>query len=101
MKKITALILALVMLMSFAACGNTQAPAETKAPVAAENPAEENTDPVTIYFCNYAVLETAHTDYWNQLIADFEAKYPYINVEVISAAYNDCLLYTSDAADEL
>lgn len=96
MKKLVALILALVMLMSFAACGKTQSADETKAATpAADSAAEENTDPVTIYFCNYAVLETAHTDYWNQLIADFEAKYPYIHVEVISAAYNDVMTYVT------
>lgn len=103
MKKLLALVLALVMVLSLAACGGkADAPAPTEAPKADapaatpnDAPAAKDPDPVTIYYCNYAVLETAHTDYWNQLIADFEAKYPYINVEVVSAAYNDVLTYAT------
>lgn len=102
MKKLLALTLALIMALSLAACGGASAPKATEAPkvdapteAAAEAPAEESHDPVTIYYCNYAVLETAHTDYWNQLIADFEKEYPYITVEVVSAAYNDVLTYAT------
>ena len=107
MKKLLALVLALVMVLSLAACGaktdapaaapeapKAETPAETPA-APAETPVEEEPDPVTIYYCNYAVLETAHTAYWEQLIADFEAEYPYINVEVLSAAYNDVLTYAT------
>jgi len=105
MKKLLALVLALVMVLSLAACGGASAPAPTEAPkaeapaapaapAAPEAPAEP--DPVTIYYMNYAVLETAHTDYWNQLIADFEAEYPYIHVEVLTAAYNDVLTYVTN-----
>ena len=39
MKKLIALLLALVMVVGLIACGNTKAPAETKAP-AAETPEE-------------------------------------------------------------
>ncbi len=52
-------------------------------------------DVTTIYFCNYAVLETAHTEFWNQLIADFESAHPEYHVEVVSAAYNDVLTYAT------
>ena len=108
MKKLLAMVLALAMVLSLAACGaKTDAPAaapeapkaETPAAPAetpAETPVEEEPDPVTIYYCNYAVLETAHTDYWNQLVADFEKEYPYINVEMVSAAYNDVLTYATN-----
>lgn len=102
LKKLLALTLALVMVLSLVACGQSETASNTpatEAPAveapAVEAPATENTDPVTIYYCNYAVLETAHTDYWNQLIADFEAEYPYINVEVVSAAYNDVMTYVT------
>ena len=41
MKKIIALLLACVMVLGlFAACGNTEAPAETKAPEVQEQPGE-------------------------------------------------------------
>ena len=56
MKKIIALLLALVMVMSLAACGGSSAPAATEAPKAdapaAEAPAAE---PVTI---KVAAIET-------------------------------------------
>lgn len=101
MKKLLSLILALVMVLSLAACGGSPAPAATEAPKAdapaaeapAETPAEKDPDPdpVTIYYFNYCVLETAHTDYWNRLMADFHEAYPYITVEVLSAPYNDVL----------
>lgn len=104
MKKLLALALALIMVLSLAACGaSNDAPAATDAPqvdtpadAPADAPVEETPEPVTIYYCNYAVLETAHTDYWNQLIADFEEEYPYITVEVLSAAYNDVLTYATN-----
>lgn len=72
-----AILLALTMLVSLCACQQT----------------DVDDEDVTIYFCNYAVLETAHTDFWNKMIADFEAANPHIKVEVVSAAYNDVLTY--------
>lgn len=104
MKKLLALVLALVMVLSLAACGGkADAPAATEAPktetpaeTPAETPVEETPEPVTIYYLNYAVLETAHTDYWNQLIADFEKENPHIKVEVLTAAYNDVLTYVTN-----
>ncbi len=72
-----AVLLALTMLVSLAAC---------------QQPDTQDED-VTIYFCNYAVLETAHTEFWNKMIADFQTAHPHIKVEVVSAAYNDVLTY--------
>lgn len=99
LKKLLALALALVMVLSMTACGQSETAAPTSAPTQSAGNADkepsaeatESTEPVTIYFFNYAVLETAHTDYWNQLIADFETANPNIHVEVLSAAYNDVL----------
>lgn len=72
-----AVLLALTMLVSLAACKQFDVDEED----------------VTIVFCNYAVLETAHTEFWNKMIADFQTANPHIKVEVVSAAYNDVLTY--------
>lgn len=49
MKKILALVLTLVIALSFAACGSSAAPAATQAPAQeAEAPAESATEPVTV-----------------------------------------------------
>lgn len=99
-KKMLALLLAMTMAFSLVACGNTNDnpgnnttnPDANNSTSGSEN---EAGDPTTIYFCNYAVLETAHTDYWNQLIADFEDAHPEYHVEVVSAAYNDVMTYAT------
>ena len=75
MKKIIALLLALAMVMSLAACGaKTEAPAATEAPkaeapAATEAPAAE---PVTI---KVAAIETAYgSQVWADVAAAFEAE---------------------------
>lgn len=94
MKKLLAVLLALMMVLSMAACGQSAGtPANNGGNSTAKNDA--SAEPTTIYFCNYAVLETAHTDYWNGLIADFEAAHPEYKVEVVSAAYNDVMTYVT------
>lgn len=85
MKRLLALALALVMAFALVACSQTDT--QTDDPAIDED--------VTIYFCNYAVLETAHTEYWETLIADFETAHPNIHVEVVSAAYNDVMTYVT------
>lgn len=98
-KKLAALMLALVMAVSLFACGNTSNPtggnSADPGPANSTSGDQTPTEPTTIYFCNYAVLETAHTDYWNQLIADFEKDHPEYHVEVVSAAYNDVMTYAT------
>lgn len=97
-EKMLALLLTLALAFSLAACtGSDPGGGNSANP----NPGSTNAgspgskDPTTIYFCNYAVLETAHTDYWNQLIADFEKEHSEYHVEVVSAAYNDVLTYVT------
>lgn len=75
--RVLAFLLALTMLLTLCACTKPQTDDED----------------VTIYFCNYAVLETAHTEFWNKMVADFQAANPHIKVETVSAAYNDVLTY--------
>ena len=97
LKNLLALTLALVMVFSLVACGQSKAPSTNADAGSSNAPAADagSAEPTTIYFCNYAVLETAHTDYWNQLIADFEAAHPEYKVEVVSAAYNDVMTYVT------
>ena len=74
MKKIIALLLALAMVLSLAACGASEAPAATEAPkadapAATEAPAAE---PVTI---KVAAIETAYgSQVWADVAAAFEAE---------------------------
>ena len=96
MKKILALILALVMLFALAACGQqtTEQPAEqpaTEAP--AEQPAEQPTEepaaePDTITVMVPPVSGTYQDDI-DSWIADFTALYPHLTVEVIKTSWDD------------
>lgn len=76
MKKILALLLALAMVMSLAACGTSEAPAATEAPKAESpaSPAPEApaAEPVTI---KVAAIETAYgSQVWVDVAAAFEAE---------------------------
>ena len=76
MKKILALLLALAMVMSLAACGASEAPAATEAPKAESpaSPAPEApaAEPVTI---KVAAIETAYgSQVWVDVAAAFEAE---------------------------
>ena len=76
MKKILALLLALTMVMSLAACGASEAPAATEAPKAESpaSPAPEApaAEPVTI---KVAAIETAYgSQVWADVAAAFEAE---------------------------
>ena len=88
MKKILALLLALVMVLSLAACGGEAAPAATEAPKA-EAPAEAPAAPAektpADYTGNLVVYSPHDADPLNAGVALFEAAYPNINVEVIAA----------------
>ena len=89
MKKILAMLLALVMVLSLAACSVEKAPAETKAP---ETQAAANDAPATEAA---PVVENVEISLWtfpvgqwgdeatvNGWIAAFNAKYPHITVKV-------------------
>ena len=78
MKKIIALLLALVMVVGLVACGETKAPAETKAP-SAQKPAEDNkTDAPEVEAgttIKVAAIETAYgSQVWADVAAAFEAE---------------------------
>lgn len=99
MKKGTlALVLAMVMVFTTACSGGGKAPA-TEAPAAAQegeketagSSAEESSEPVTIKFANYALLEAGYDVYWNQLLEEFKEENPDINVEVVTAPYGEIM----------
>ena len=87
MKKILALLLALVMVLSLAACGaKEEAPAteapKAEAPAAPEAPAEKTP---ADYTGNLVVYSPHDADPLAAGVALFEATYPNIDVEVIAA----------------
>ena len=90
MKKIIALLLALVLTMGLVACGASEpAPAATEAPAveapAAEAPAAPAEKAPEDYTGNLVVYSPHDADPLNAGIAMFQAAYPNINVEVIAA----------------
>lgn len=90
MKKILALLLALVMMLSLVACGGEKAeeteaaaPVETAAPAEGEEVAAEKAP--EDYTGNLVVYSPHDADPLNAGVALFQAAYPNINVEVIAA----------------
>ena len=88
MKKILALLLALVMVLSLAACSVEKAPEGTQAPVAENNndtpntPDEPTADKVEISLWTYPIGNWVDEATVAGLIADFNAVYPNITVKV-------------------
>ena len=88
MKKIFALLLALVMILSLVACGAKEEAPATEAPQAAapeaapEAPAEKTPED---YTGSLVVYSPHDADPLNAGVALFQAAYPNINVEVIAA----------------
>ena len=90
MKKMIALLLALVLTMGLVACGASEpAPAPTEAPKAdapaAEAPAAPTEKKPEDYTGNLVVYSPHDADPLNAGVAMFQAAYPNINVEVIAA----------------
>lgn len=107
MKKLIALVMALVMILSLVACGASETPATT-VPAASnsETPAEPQGDvakePVTLRFYNYALSETAKAAWWEETIANFEAEYDWVTVESITVDFNSMITtLTNDLASGL
>lgn len=101
-KRTLALVMAAVMGLATACSGGGQNQSETAAPTQAPaadaapegggetKPAEaEITEPVTIKFANYAVLEAGYDVYWNQLLEEFAEANPNITVELVTAPYGE------------
>ena len=105
MKKILALLLALVMVLSLAACGGEKAPAATEAPkaeepAATEAPAAPAEKTPEDYTGNLVVYSPHDADPLNAGVALFQEKYPNINVEVIAAGTGElCQRVVAESAN--
>ena len=107
-KKVLSLLLATSMVVSLAACGGKEAPAESQAPAAdtkveeskpaedtkaeAEAPADE---PVTL---KWAIWDESTTVYWGDLKKAYEAANPNVTVEMVDLGSTD---YMTVLATEL
>ena len=98
MKKILALLLALIMVLSLVACGDTT-PKETDPPKV-EDPADPGEKKPEDYTGNLVVYSPHDADPLNAGIALFEAAYPNINVEVIAAGTGElCQRVVAESAN--
>lgn len=103
MKKILAIVLALVMALSMIACGASEAPAAPAAPEAApEAPKAPEAAPEAPAAPEEVTL-TFWTPTWRQateepIIADFMAKYPHIKIEATYMSSDDIKANTKIAA---
>ncbi len=107
MKKVLALLLIFVLTVSLGACGSTKKE-DTKTDTAKGNATADTTgtadeatsqedgeyeftEPVTIKFANYAVLEAGYDKFWENVKQGFEEKYPNIKIEYMTAEYGQML----------
>lgn len=94
MKKMIAIVLALAMMLSLAACGTSKE--EAKAPEAAksteaaktEEVKQEEKNPVTLEFLCWGAAEATTADAFNAMLNGFMEKYPWITVEVTESNYD-------------
>ena len=113
MKKLIALLLALVMVFSLVACGAkeeapaetpAEKPAETPAETPAEEPAEEpaeapaEQEEATI---EVWIAQVDWADAWDELEAKFEEEHPWIEVEHVGLGEDAEFLTTRIAANDL
>ena len=104
MKKILALVLALVMILSLVACGAKEEPAATEAPKAEAAPEAAPAAPAektpADYTGNLVVYSPHDADPLNAGVALFQAAYPNINVEVIAAGTGElCQRVVAESAN--
>lgn len=55
----------------------------------AEQESSKSSGPVTIKVANYALLEKGYEDFWNGIKTGFEAKYPEVKLEWVTAPYGE------------
>lgn len=91
-KRMLAVTMATAMVATTACSGGSKPAETTAAPAAAETTAAasaettaaeteaEITEPVTIKFANYGVLEAGYDVYWNNLLDEFKKENPNITV---------------------
>ena len=64
---------------------------ETKAEATAEAADAGSGEPITLKIANYAVLEKGYDEFWASVKKGFEAKYPNITIEWVTAPYGEIL----------
>ena len=72
-----------------AATENSKAEAADGTEAASEAAGDEITEPVTIKFANYALLEQGYEEFWNNVKSGFEAENPNITIEYVTAPYGE------------
>ncbi len=72
-----------------AATENSKAEAADGTETASEAAGDEITEPVTIKFANYALLEQGYEEFWNNVKSGFEAENPNITIEYVTAPYGE------------
>lgn len=89
-KQILTVALAAVMASSLAACSQETAPAESTAQESVQGETTAVSEPVTVTFwdCNAG---DQRTEYYEKLIADFEAENPDIHIEYLGLSFSDAL----------
>lgn len=98
-KRLMALFMAAAMVLSTGCSSTAKAPEtpepkkeqDTEGAKEAETTAAEAeiTEPVTIKFANYALLEQGYEPFWNQVKEDFEKENPNITIEYVTAPYGE------------
>lgn len=92
MKKIIAILLALAMIFSLAACGTTKSEesktTEAQNAAQADTAAAEEHEPVTIEFLCWGAAETTTSEAFSAMVNGFMEKYPWITVEVTECNYD-------------
>lgn len=102
MKKRRLAALALVSLMALTTgCsgggktekGTTGGEPKTEAESKTEEKARDSgsTEPITLKIANYAVLEKGYDEFWKSTKEGFEAKYPNVTIEWVTAPYGEIL----------
>lgn len=88
MKRLIALLLTVVMVFTLVACGKTTPNTLSSTP-GESTQGTVPTEPVTIKFANYAILEAGYENFWNGVKTGFEAKYDNITIEWVTAPYGE------------
>ena len=104
-KRALALTMATAMVLTTACSGGGGSQADTTAAPAADttaagseadsgeaaSDAETSGEPVTIKVANYALLEAGYDTFWEGVKTGFEAEYPNVTIEWVTAPYGEIL----------
>ncbi|MGI5892518.1 MAG: ABC transporter substrate-binding protein [Bacillota bacterium] len=91
MKKFLSMLLVVILVVSLAACGQSNTPSPTPTNTQQPTGTGGTGESVTIKFANYAVLEEAHTEFWEKIKTNFEKDNPNIKIEWVSAPYGEIM----------